>query len=791
PSSVRNPYLTFLSSRIQRHFKPFGALAALFRGASDAADWAVPPERRAEELIKHALRLPRNKADDFIKNRGDPAEPSFQAPPRGPDLAFQTRLKTRLGAGSRLLKKAVVLWLFTACAPSSFVSLGYAENEMSIHEIQGSGSRSPFVGATDIVVHAVVVGDFQGIGRLGGFCLQEEDRDADTDPKTSEAIFVYHGDSAVEVEIGDFVTVRGDVDEYYGLTELNNLSALTLHGRVGIPSPTAIELPISDLDEWEKYEAMLVELPQKLTVTDVSNLGRFGEVLLSIAGRQFSPTSRAAPGASAIALREANEHARILLDDGSNAVDPRVTPFIAVDDTVRIGDTLFKPRGVLLFAHDNFRLHPIEPLAFSRPSQRAPSPPEVGASLVVASFNLDNFFNGDGQKTGFPTTRGARTLEEFSRQLDKVISALARLNADIAALTEIENDGYSPQSCIQRLVKELSSRNDDGYAFIDPGVERIGEDLITVGIIYKPDSVVPVGRPAILDSRVDPIFDDRLNRPSLAQTFEQIHTGEQMTVVVNHFKSKSSRCDQQGDPDTGDGQGNCNVARTKAAQALVNWLNSDPTESRDPDFLIVGDLNAYAMEDPINIAKSAGYIDLIKTCIGEDAYSYVYQGQSGYLDHALATGVLAQQVTTVAVWHINADESPTLDYRMDNPEGLFKPDPFRSSDHDPVLIGFDLRSGGEESVTRETGCRTQQACREQDNAARQPSVDPSNAVATGTRSQGGPQRQRETTSQTTTRGRLGTCGCVAPGGGVDSSYRPILFLLFFLRRASEKKRAKR
>ena len=83
-----------------------------------------------------------------------------------------------------------------------------------------------------------------------------------------------------------------------------------------------------------------------------------------------------------------------------------------------------------------------------------------------------------------------------------------------------------------------------------------------------------------------------------------------MTVAVNHFKSKGSDCDELGDPDTGDGQGNCNGTRTQAAAALADFLASDPTGSGDPDVLIIGDLNAYDEEDPIDTLKAAGYTDL-------------------------------------------------------------------------------------------------------------------------------------------------------------------------------------
>ena len=133
-------------------------------------------------------------------------------------------------------------------------------------------------------------------------------------------------------------------------------------------------------------------------------------------------------------------------------------------------------------------------------------------------------------------------------------------------------------------------------------------------------------------------------------------------MVVNHLKSKGSDCNDVGDPDTGDGAGNCNVTRTLAAEALVDWLASDPTGSGDDDVLIIGDLNSYAKEDPIDVLLAGGYADLVQDEIGPSAYSYVFDGESGYLDYALASASLTGQVSGVGEWHINADEPIVLDY---------------------------------------------------------------------------------------------------------------------------------
>ena len=138
-------------------------------------------------------------------------------------------------------------------------------------------------------------------------------------------------------------------------------------------------------------------------------------------------------------------------------------------------------------------------------------------------------------------------------------------------------------------------------------------------------------------------------------------------------------------------------------QALADWLATDPTGSGDPDVLIIGDLNSYAKEDPIVALQNAGYTDLVAAFGGPSAYGYVFDGQLGYLDHALANASLHPQVSGVAEWHINADEIPLFDYNDDERTAdeaafeeesdclpLYEPNAFRTSDHDPDLIGLDL-----------------------------------------------------------------------------------------------------
>jgi hypothetical protein len=182
------------------------------------------------------------------------------------------------------------------------------------------------------------------------------------------------------------------------------------------------------------------------------------------------------------------------------------------------------------------------------------------------------------------------------------------------------------------------------------------------------------------------------NRAALAQAFEENANGQAFIVSINHLKSKGCADSSGLNADQGDGQGCWNPVRVNAALELVSWLMSDPTGTGDTDILLIGDYNSYAMEDPITVFEETGFTHLIKSFLGPDAYSYVFDGQWGSLDHALVSPSMTSQVTGVADYHINADEPSVLDYNTNfksagQISSLYAPDEFRVSDHDPVIVG--------------------------------------------------------------------------------------------------------
>jgi hypothetical protein len=359
-----------------------------------------------------------------------------------------------------------------------------------------------------------------------------------------------------------------------------------------------------------------------------------------------------------------------------------------------------------------FRLRPIGALGGGAPkfqpsNPRPATPPVVGGNARVGAMNLLNFFNTFGTTAcsggvggAVMECRGADNQAEFDRQWPKTVAAITGLNADVVGIMEMENDGYGPTSAIQFLVDKLNAATAPGtYAFIDADagsgqLNALGSDAIKVGMLYKPARVTPVGQTAVLNSVAFVNGGDSAprNRPSLAQAFQLNSNGQRFVVDANHLKSKGSACDL---PDQNDGQANCNAVRVNAANLLMSWLASNPTGTGEPDVLIVGDLNSYAMEDPIAAIRNAGYTNLLSQFLGQDAYSYLFDGEFGYLDHALGSPALTSEVSGVGEWHINADEPAALDYNTDFKtanlvSSLYAADQFRMSDHDPVLVGLNL-----------------------------------------------------------------------------------------------------
>jgi predicted extracellular nuclease len=548
------------------------------------------------------------------------------------------------------------------------------ERVMPIGQVQGESARSGLDGQT-VTVEGVVSGAFHE--GLGGFFLQDA---GDGNPKTSDALFVAldEGVPPPSLSAGDRVRVSGIVGERKagGDATQTALHAPVIQPRgKGSVAPTVLSAQPAD---WEALEGMLVRIDAPLTLSGTHTLERFGELITSFDGRLWQPSERVAPG-SPEAKRLAADNARrtLVLDDGSAARDPVAVWYVKDGQPLRTGTVLTGVQGIVEQRLGSWRLQLTTAPTIAAPQR--PAAPQVAGNVRVAAFNLENLFNGDGNGGGFPTERGAKTSEQLKAQMAKLVATIRGLDPDIAALMELENDGYGADSSLAQLVAALNTGGGT-WRFVD-AKQGPGPDTIRVGIIYRSDKVKPTGKPATL---LEGPFGERSRSP-LAQAFVR-GTGKPFVVVANHLKSKG--CSEAIGPDTDqkDGAGCWNALRLDSAQRLDAWLKTDPTRTRSDRIVMLGDFNAYAMEAPVRwLRDDAGWVDAFKQAGVEQPYSYVYNGLTGRLDHALLSPSLAKQLRGAAEWHINADEQDAQGY-VDGDASV----PFRSSDHDPLLLGFDL-----------------------------------------------------------------------------------------------------
>lgn len=592
--------------------------------------------------------------------------------------------------------------------------------ERQIGQIQGSGSTSPYAG------QAVKTSGVVTRVNNNGFFLQDPVGDGDS--STSDGIFVFTG-NAPAVAVGDLVQLTAVISEFntgaagnadtaaHPVTELSGVGNLVVLSSGHTILPLAIDFPELVNDDLERVEGMLVTINGPLTASQNYFQGRYGQVTLSAGGRMETPTNRHRPGTpDALALADVNARSRIILDDGTSAQNPDPTPYLGDDDTLRAGDVVTAVTGVVDYGlatsssagFGDYKLHPTSLVVFTRDNPRGAAPAPLPGNLKLASFNVLNYFTtftdgttADGQAgqgcmldgvSSPANCRGASNLAEFERQRTKIIEAIAAIDADVLGLMEMQNNGATAAA---NLVDGLNAKLGAGtYALVPDPAGGTGSDAIKVAMVYKPSRLARVNE---AQGDNDAIH----NRPPLAQTFAAPN-GERFTLVVNHLKSKGS-CPAEGDPDhagnfdAGDGQGCWNARRVAQAQRTAAWVASLASGAGTDAALLLGDMNAYAQEDPVVAFADGGYADQIAR-FNTFGYSYVFDGAAGRLDHALASAALAARLTGASEWHVNADEPSVIDYNTEFKKPLcgtcgpdyYTPTPYRSSDHDPVVAGLYL-----------------------------------------------------------------------------------------------------
>lgn len=592
-----------------------------------------------------------------------------------------------------------------AAASLAFTGLAAASpaaaETVTIAAVQGTGASTPLAGQT-VTVEGIVTAYYASPSNYRGLYLEAADPAAEGPAGASDGIFVFFNAANPAVSVGDRIQVTGTPGEFQDQTQISatTAAAYTVVEEDAGP-PAAVPLPDTVLGaDREAFEGMLVQPTGTYVLSSSHELYNFGSLWLSAGKQAVTPTEAADAGsAEATAIAADNAARRILIDDGySIRVDAAAhvgeQPYLTKNTVVRLGDTLVPPAEpmVLGYGFSQWRLQPQVPLTdasdaaykptFTATNPRPDAAPAVGGDVQFGSFNVFNYFTTLTSED--PDARGAATAAQFAIQKSKIVSAINGLGADIVALEEVQNSveyGDPVDTALADLVAGLNDAAGAGtWAYVPtPAVLATpgATDVITTAIIYKPAAADPVGD-SFADT--DDVWD--IARKPVAQTFDVGH--RTVTVIANHLKSKSPP--SGGGTEPADGQGFFNAERVAEANRLVDWIGEiSADDAKGDDVILLGDFNAYGEEDPVQVLTAAGLTDLVPEK-AEGQYTYSFNGALGSLDHAFVTPSMASAVTGVGVWEINSAEWGDRGYAFAATEAGT---PFRSSDHDPVVVGFD------------------------------------------------------------------------------------------------------
>lgn len=630
---------------------------------------------------------------------------------------------------------------------------------VSIADIQGTGDVSPLAGQT--VTTQGVVTAVWATGGLNGFVIQTAGTGGAYDPAVNTAshgLFVYGSAAAAQVAIGDSVRVTGSVSEYFGLTQISAAPAgvVPLTAPLAPVAPTTITADTDLLAGAEALESMIL-LPADgtFTITDTYNTNRYGEVGLVLGDQPlWQPGDIMAPGPEATALHNAQLASVILLDDAkttnftTTAGARQPVSYISNDEPIRVGAGLsFTSPVVLHYGFDQWRLNPTTPWESSAAdgivfeNTRTAAPESVGGDVSVGSFNVLNYFttlgsqtpgctaytdiNGNGTNVrGGCDPRGAWDGEDLQRQTEKIVAAIQATDTSVLGLTEIENSarlGKPADEATAYLVARLNEAAGfekwayvpTGEAMAEIGASAANQDVIANAIIFQPAQVRLVDVAILAD---DEAFDNA--RDPLAGVFAPVAQdvtqtdGEPFLYVINHFKSKGSA--DEGDTGVQDPVvGNSELSRMQQAAALAAWVPQLQEATGVSDVFLAGDFNAYTVERPLQLFYDAGYTNVVRAAEEvPESWSYTFQSRVGSLDHVLANASAQKRVTGAHHWMINSPEAVLMQYgrHLNNIVDFHRPDPYGSSDHDPVRVGLTAGFGEVVPVTPPTVVATSVQC---------------------------------------------------------------------------------
>lgn len=608
------------------------------------------------------------------------------------------------------------------------VGVGTITNDdaYTIHDLQGTGSASPFAGQI-VTTRGLVTAR-----KTTGFFLQAPDSEADNDPRTSEAIYVYTDTPLpATAVVGNLVTVTGRLTEYQPtadqvtgatyptLTEITNGPTVTLiaSGQT-LPAPvllTPADFAVTDAnglpatEPLEKYEAMRVRVASLTVVAPTEGSVNEASATSSSDGVFYgvltgTPRPFREPGVELFQPApppNAPDTPRFDTNPERLRVDSNGQPTAARLE-VTTGATITNSIGVLDLADRTATLlpDPTTPPGVTGNRIAQPVPTPATDEFTVVSFNLERFFDDvDDPNLSEPVL----TAQAWQNRLAKASLVLRNYlhTPDIVGVEEVEN-----LSALSALAAKLNADalaagqvNPNYQAFLQEGLDAGGID---VGLLLKASrvnvlSVTQEGRDATYINPLNNQAETLNDRPPLVlrATINAPCGGTfPLTVIVNHLRSFTS-------VENSAESVRVRVKRRAQAQFLAQFIQARQLANPSERIVSIGDYNAYPFNDgyadSLGIIKGTpapatqtyfsaasevrpALINLIEETAPTERYSYVFGGNAQAIDHALATQNLRKFFTRFAYGHFNADFPES--YRGDSTR------PERLSDHDPLVAYF-------------------------------------------------------------------------------------------------------
>lgn len=554
---------------------------------------------------------------------------------------------------------------------------------VAIHDIQGDGLVSPYNGQ-GVITNGIVTAL-----KNNGFFLQEPDATVDTNPQTSEGIFVFTS-AAPTVTVGGFIMVTGTAVEFNNFTEISASNSDVVVGGSNNPLPTPIVLTQTILDpngsiyQLERLEGMRVAADSLRSVAPTNNFGETYTVL-SDAARPFrepgieislpvppDPTS----GVPDCCIPRWDENPeRILIDSDGLTGSTRVS----VTSNVTFSNVI----GPLDYNFGDYKIVPeITPSTTANMSAIPVPQPEPG-EFTVAGYNIENFNNSDNQR--IKAALAIRTLMNLPDIIGVIeikdlasLEALAnQVNSDTAA-----NGGDDPMYQARLIQAPLGGTQNLGF-LVKTSTIRI--DSVSQEAAAETYINPNTGQPETLHDRPPLVLTATVN-PNGANP-------QPVIVVVNHLRSFINI----------ETDARVRAKRTAQAESTARLLQDLQTNNPTTPVISVGDYNAYQFNDgytdPVSVIKGTptsddevvvdqspdfvnpDFINLTDQLPADQRYTFIFEGTPQALDHIIVNTVAYSIFQRYAITRSNSDFPETPEFQVPTR-------PEVNSDHDMPVAYF-------------------------------------------------------------------------------------------------------